>query len=391
MSQLDLPTLPATLTRAELHALVWQNPMMHLAEHFGLSGNGLAKICTRMEIPVPPRGYWAKKAAGQKVVIAKLPTKPHDAPATMTFRAVQKPAEEGNSPRKSAEELAATIEISVADRLTKPHRIIAAWLEDHDQRKREAKRERDSWVRDMRTPAEFTDQDRRQHRILDALFKALERHGASISQSERRVLKVEVDEQQIEIGIREKLTQVRRPMTAREKEWETWNKSGIKTELQGTSFLVFSIKSNLGGDLKREWLEKAGISLESMLPNIAATLLVAGPLLKERAKRRAEEAERSAIEQRRREDERQLLKQNRNQIRRLVEISEVWRDVEVAREFLNALERTDFNPEELVGDKPIRDWIDWTRQQIDLQDPLRLGAKVVFSDMVQVTSWTYRD
>lgn len=391
MSRSELPSLPATLTRVELHELVWRTPMMHLAEHFGLSGNGLAKICARMEIPVPPRGYWAKKAAGHKVAIAKLPTRPHAALASITLNRAPRPAMDGASPRKIAEQLAATIEILVLDRLTRPHHIIAGWLEDHERRKREAKRERDSWLRDMQMPAELTGQDRRQHRILDGLFKALERHGATVSQNDRRTLLVEVDDQKIEFGLREKLTQTRRPLTEREKQWESWNKSGMKTDLQGSGFLIFSIKSYLVGDLKREWLEKTGKSLESMLPQIAATMLIAAPLLKEQARRRAEDAQRLAIEQRRREDERLQEKRNRNQIRRLVELSSAWREFEIAREFLQALEQSEYNPAEIVGDKSIRDWIDWARQEINQQDTLQRGAKAVFSDMAQITNWTYRD
>jgi len=56
-----------TLTRQELYDLVWSTPMTKLAESFGISDVGLAKICDRHRVPTPPRGYWAKKEAGQKV------------------------------------------------------------------------------------------------------------------------------------------------------------------------------------------------------------------------------------------------------------------------------------------------------------------------------------
>lgn len=56
-----------TLTRRELYDLVWATPMTKLAESFGLSDVGLAKICERHRVPTPPRGYWAKKEAGARV------------------------------------------------------------------------------------------------------------------------------------------------------------------------------------------------------------------------------------------------------------------------------------------------------------------------------------
>ena len=58
---------PTPLTRRELYDLVWSKPMMRVAEQFGITGTGLAKICKRSAIPIPPRGYWAKLQHGKKV------------------------------------------------------------------------------------------------------------------------------------------------------------------------------------------------------------------------------------------------------------------------------------------------------------------------------------
>lgn len=61
------------LTRKELYAQVWAEPMTKLARRYGLSDRGLAKICTRMGIPVPGRGYWARVQSGQVPLQEKLP------------------------------------------------------------------------------------------------------------------------------------------------------------------------------------------------------------------------------------------------------------------------------------------------------------------------------
>src|SRR6185312_15784039 len=55
------------ISRKELYDLVWSKPMSALAKEYGLSDRGMAKLCIRNSIPVPPRGYWAKKEAGQPV------------------------------------------------------------------------------------------------------------------------------------------------------------------------------------------------------------------------------------------------------------------------------------------------------------------------------------
>jgi hypothetical protein len=61
------------LTREELHQQVWSEPMRTLAQRYKISDVGLAKTCKRLRIPVPGRGYWAKKAAGHKVKQVPLP------------------------------------------------------------------------------------------------------------------------------------------------------------------------------------------------------------------------------------------------------------------------------------------------------------------------------
>src|SRR6266576_3184574 len=55
------------LTREELHDLVWAKPMTQVAKDFQISDRALAKICARKQVPVPPRGDWAKKSAGKDV------------------------------------------------------------------------------------------------------------------------------------------------------------------------------------------------------------------------------------------------------------------------------------------------------------------------------------
>jgi hypothetical protein len=61
------------LTREELYSLVWAKPMTQVVQDFQISDRAMAKICAKKQVPVPPRGYWAKKNAGQSVVKVPLP------------------------------------------------------------------------------------------------------------------------------------------------------------------------------------------------------------------------------------------------------------------------------------------------------------------------------
>lgn len=44
---------PFALTRKELYDLVWSTPMTTLAGQYGISDNGLRKICQRLQITDP--------------------------------------------------------------------------------------------------------------------------------------------------------------------------------------------------------------------------------------------------------------------------------------------------------------------------------------------------
>lgn len=62
-----------TIARVELYERVWTTPMQRLANEFGLSDVGLAKLCRRHQIPVPGRGYWTRLQFGQKPGRTPLP------------------------------------------------------------------------------------------------------------------------------------------------------------------------------------------------------------------------------------------------------------------------------------------------------------------------------
>ena len=68
-----MPTNFITLSRSALYDLVWTKPVTELAKEFGISDVALAKRCRAINIPLPPRGYWARVAAGQTPKRPPLP------------------------------------------------------------------------------------------------------------------------------------------------------------------------------------------------------------------------------------------------------------------------------------------------------------------------------
>jgi hypothetical protein len=59
--------------RKALYDQVWSQPVQVVARSYGVSGVALAKTCRKLQIPVPPRGYWARIRSGQKVRRPPLP------------------------------------------------------------------------------------------------------------------------------------------------------------------------------------------------------------------------------------------------------------------------------------------------------------------------------
>ena len=71
---MDETTKP--VDRQTLYEEVWTEPVSAVAPRYGLSDVGLAKLCRRLSIPLPMRGYWAKIRAGKKMGRAALPPLP---------------------------------------------------------------------------------------------------------------------------------------------------------------------------------------------------------------------------------------------------------------------------------------------------------------------------
>jgi len=184
---------------------VWTDPLSVVAPKYGLSDVGLKKLCSRLQIPTPMRGYWAKRKAGKRV-----PPKPqlrnftgppgylwhHPAPQSKV------PVIESVDPRLQAViayEQQPSHQIRVAERLTNPHAYVVQTREAllHpvlDQRGMPFPGRRQRAL-DMKVSAAMQP---RALRIADALIKAFETRGYPVLVGDR--CKVEI--LGIQIGLR---------------------------------------------------------------------------------------------------------------------------------------------------------------------------------------------
>jgi hypothetical protein len=62
-----------SLSRQELFELVWKMPVTKIAADYGVTDPAIHKRCKKLQVPTPPRGYWAKKQFGKAPKKPELP------------------------------------------------------------------------------------------------------------------------------------------------------------------------------------------------------------------------------------------------------------------------------------------------------------------------------
>ncbi len=214
------------LNRKALYDLVWSKPMTQVAHEYGLSDRGLAKLCERNSIPVPPRGYWAKKAAGQKVKKAPLIVLDDKKPETAILLSKAEPvasvfANGKNEKSALPEVIQQAIDreklpenlIKVPATMHNPHVVVASWIKERQERDRQSRGY--NW----HTPV--TPLDRRMWRLTSCLFKQLEARGFKIAEESidryRKEVMIRYESDKVGFQIGERIKQYRRALTDEEK------------------------------------------------------------------------------------------------------------------------------------------------------------------------------
>lgn len=379
------------ITREELYAKVWQTPMIRLAEEFGITGNGLAKICDRMDVPYPPRGYWAKKAAGKPVVTFKLPPiKAGVPPATDIQRTPPKPAPLPKA-EKSASLAAAKVEgIKVPDTMDDLHPQVKAWLAEHkkEQREREIegrRRGRDSWWARSPIP-NLTERDLYRFRVSSAIFRAVEKAGGKIDTTPiNGHVCFLIDGHKVEVNIVEKLVKSLKPREQTDG-WTAYpghHQSGLAS----SGFLRVSFTSYVMG--KPQWLETDKKTIADMLPEIVGTIMAAGPTLEQQRIEREEAHRRYQEEEARRYEAQRLREIDDKRWKRFREHAANWDERGRLLPFIAELDaRLKVEGDVTVGDRPLSAWIDWARARVDALDPFSAGVAGLFQSVSKVTQWS---
>ena len=224
------------------------------------------------------------------------------------------------------------------------------------------------------------------HTALGKLLWILERAGGNLADKRNGNIECTMNGEPIAFQVREKSRLIRLQLPPGKKKGDYYYP---RTELRPTGILVLSIKTCLPGNLRHEWSEKADKTLDDLVPEIAAVMISAGPLLVEERRQREERARLQREEDQRRYEQQQRRKADRNRWRRFLEHAGRHREAELARSFLAALKCEGLDPKLTVDGQPLGEWIRWAKDWIETHDTANRGPEWVFGDVAGVTNWTY--
>jgi len=368
-----------TLTRKELYDLVWTEPISKLAPRFGVSDVTVAKTCRRHGIPRPSRGYWQKKRFGKKVRRTPLrPLRPTDPESleTMTLGPSRSARLEAMATGPVADQIRFEADpknkIVVPERLGRSHPLVRQTRE----RKRAFRRD-DGWDAVRRMPPGLNVSVERSSfgralRILNALIKALEKRGytVSVTRGERRskdTTRVTIQGVDIAFRLFERKKRVEREPT----EWEKnspW-RTGPYYDFKPSGRLTFEIEDWHARGARKTWTDGKKQRLENCLNQIIVGLVRTAVARKEweieredARRRRQEEEERRRELERKREEERRRGQQ-------LEADAAAWLRARRIRAFIRAVARV---PSRYLPDPwdSHDQWATWAQAYVDRLDPL---------------------
>ena len=377
------------LTREALYEAVWRTPMRTLARRYGCSDRGLAKACERYRIPVPPRGFWAKLAVGQRVRRPTLPKLTAGELQALPDVELPTPSQRAPAPGTAAaavaaETLTAGNRIQVRDTLHGAHPLV---VQTREMLESAAPDDRGILHPDGRGYHTKTGalavhvskpQIHRALRIFDALLKAIESNGWTVrcpAKTENRGTGITLLGEEVPICIEEKVKRFDRPRVDKRVT------KGHSYDMGRGPYTTISVEP-----YPRWGYEQLG-QLALRVPSYSSPLLqiadgntqklddrldefIVGvvKLAERQAERRRawaeEERQREQVRQRRQDLERQRAEEAARLVRLRQDAAE-WREAEVIRGFIAAAIATEINPS-----AERKHYFEWALAQAGALDPL---------------------
>jgi hypothetical protein len=348
-----------SLTREELYGMVWEEPLTTLSKKFAISDNGLRKICRKMEIPLPPNGYWQKLRFGKHVTTTKLPSYDGDKDIILGKRDEQEGNMDPNiSPHKKLKlEILEDVKsfLEVPERLSNPDILVQEARDCLNDKNRNHSRHsgmlstRDGYL----TIRVSKDNVSRALRFMDTLIKLLRRRGHIVENKYDKTYIIIIG-QKIEVSLKEKLKRVEVPT----------NYSWVYHEYQPTGILTFRVE----GYHQKIWEDDKEL-IENKLADILAYLELKAAKMREewlyyeeqRKIREAKELIEKEIKARKEKEIRDFNK--------LVKEANQWHQTQIIRSYIRYVEDKALENGELTNE--LKHWIGWSKEKTDWYDPIK--------------------
>ncbi|MGO9312131.1 MAG: hypothetical protein ACLQBD_28580 [Syntrophobacteraceae bacterium] len=346
------------VSRKELYDQVWAEPMLKVAKKYGISGVGLAKICRRNNIPVPPRGFWARKQAGYKVKVLPLPSQSKESKIIINPQALTTGIslpQELSMAKKAVQK-----PLVVPETLIDPHPLVEKTAKVLSSRKPGENgltsigsvKALDIWV----SPK----QQSRALQIFDTILKTVESNGfqTSIKDSATSVLVAGI---QIFFGIREELKRIPREPT----KWERdIGRLDVYASAPSGNLILSINKPSVSGG-RKNWKDGKK-RLEDKLADFVTRLIDYSVLVKQEEEERQERNRRWEEERRQRIEREEEIRAEKEKFSQLMTFIQNWQQSELIRRFADAVEKKVRDSELSVDEE----WLTWVRKQADRIDPL---------------------
>lgn len=363
--------------RETLYKEIWAAPVTEIAKRYQVSDVAIHKVCKSLNIPRPPRGYWAKVLAGKPVSIKPLPKTegPTDKMGIRTGLDIRQQNEEGvlaflsNEDRRVVFSISAQIPIPESN--SRFHASIIAYSKVVDEWDREQRaRVSQGWKKLAATHAPalaetVSVQSRdRVFRLIDRLIRVMEPLDCSLTDT----LNFVVNGETVTLSFTEFTDRIDHVPTIEENmkllEYEDYRKRNSyasKPQIRKYDY-IFNGRLKVVIDNKKHFRDCQSYVLEDRLGDIMIELYEAAERTKKAREVREEEERRYQEEQRRKEEFRERYD---IEVDRTFALTNIVADYDIAykiRSFIAAVEASG------VSDEQTGKWVEWAKSKADWYD-----------------------
>ena len=354
-----------------------------MAPKYGISDVGLKKICRALNVPTPPRGYWAQVQNGIKVSKTPLPKLKIGQPITYT---IQKPESLNNRATLTQEnvsdearqiiiKLKAKRPLRVPKQLYNPHALILKTKKSLTKAETNKYGLLEKWNNerlDVRVGPKLLN---RALRIMNTILKFYEKHGIEVSAgNDSHDTHIRLFDEKISFFIREPTNRFDHVPTAKEiaEEKRRGWASHEKYDYIPSGRLSLEIDKYGGNGIKKRWKDGKTKQVEEHLKDFIINSIIMADLHRTRRLEREEEQRRWEMERQRRAEIERLRQIEEERRRKLEKQAENLAKSVQVKELIEATMAAASKKGILAESRPeYRKWLKWATAHADRLNPLK--------------------